>query len=292
MSLTYSLVPMLLATGASLIVTVTHAACSKAAQPVATVTMGLSRASAPLGGFLELDIRFDVSPTLATLPEDYGVFVHFLDGNDKLLWADDHAPPYPTSSWTPRQVVAYRHRIRVPMYPYIGEATVAIGLYSMTTGDRLTLAGENLGQQKYRVATLTLEPTPASWYDEGWHQTEYTSDGRVEWRWTTNRAVVSFRNPGTDATLFLDLDGRADLFEDPQQISIMVGDRTLHEFAVDTNDRTYRELCLRAADLGTSQTIKLELYVDQTFVPAEHGGSPTDDRELGVRVFHAFLEPR
>ena len=138
--------------------------------PVATVSLGLNRTAVPLGGPLDLAIRFDVSPTLEGLAEDARVFVHFLDANDELMWTDDHDPPIPTTDWQPGQTISYSHRSIVRMYPYIGEATIAVGLYSATTGERLALAGEDIGQRTYRVATLTLEPQPESsflMYEDG-----------------------------------------------------------------------------------------------------------------------------
>ena len=39
--------------------------------------------------------------------------------------------------------------------------------------------------------------------------------------------------------------------------------------------------------------VEVKLSVDKTFVPAHvEGGSPTDTRELGLRVFHVFVEPK
>ena len=42
-----------------------------------------------------------------------------------------------------------------------------------------------------------------------------------------------------------------------------------------------------AAQLGAGDMAELTIEVDQTFVP---GGG--DTRELGIRVFHAFIEPK
>ena len=37
---------------------------------------------------------------------------------------------------------------------------------------------------------------------------------------------------------------------------------------------------------------ELRIDVDQTFVPAKLPGGSKDQRELGIRVYHAFIEPR
>ena len=279
----------------ALLVALSHSACEESLPPVATATLGLSRSSVPLGGPLELNIRFDVMPDAAGVPEDYRVLIHFLDGNEELLWTEDHDPPEPTSTWEPGQTITYRRRITVPMYPYIGEAIVAVGLYSPATGTRLPLAGDDLGQQSYRVATVILEPQPESSflvYDDGWHPAEFGPDGRNTWRWTTGRSVITFRNPRTDVALVLELEGRPDLFETPQRVALVIDRRTLHEFVLDAGEPLFVEPELEAADLGTADTVRLELHVDQTFTPAELGGDPKDTRELGARVSYAFLEPR
>ena len=122
------------------------------------MTISLNRTTVPLGAPIELTLRFDVSPNFVGVEEDYRVFVHFLDDNEDLMWEADHDPPVQTSKWQSRQVVSYTRRATIPMYPYIGEVTVAVGLYSPTTGERLVLAGEDLGQRAYRAAMLNVEP--------------------------------------------------------------------------------------------------------------------------------------
>ena len=44
---------------------------------------------------------------------------------------------------------------------------------------------------------------------------------------------------------------------------------------------------------ATADMAELQIAVDKTFIPAQvSGGSSKDPRELGVRVFHAFVDPR
>ena len=44
--------------------------------------------------------------------------------------------------------------------------------------------------------------------------------------------------------------------------------------------------------LGSADSAEIEIAVDKTFVPANlPGGTSKDPRELGIRVFHAFVEP-
>ena len=271
------------------------AACGDEPPAVATVSVGLNRTSVPLGGPFELDFRFDIAPALTAIADDSRVLLHFLDDNDDLMWADDHDLPIPTTEWQPGQTIEYSRRSTVPMYPYLGAATVAVGLYSVTTGERLVLAGEDIGQRTYRVATLTLEPQAESsflMYEDGWHQAEFDRGGTRQWRWSTDRSTISFRNPGSAAVLYLQVEGRPDLFDTPQQMSIVVDDETLYQFALDGEGPSYEDIELSAASFGDSPTVNLELRVDQSFVPAEVDGATGDDRVLGARLYYAFLEPR
>ena len=268
-------------------------ACASPQSPVATATIGLDRVRAPLGAPLELNIRFDVAPDLPPLTEDYRVLLHILNSDEELLWTEDHAPSPPTTQWLAGQTVEYTRRMRIPMYPYIGEALIAIGLYSPSSGVRIPLAGQDLGQLSYRVGTLQLEPQPESsflTYDDGWHPAEFDGDGRNDWRWTTGRAGVSFRNPRSDAFLVLELEARPDMFEVPQRLSLVIADRTIHEQVLDTSGVLYLKQQINASDLGTADITRLEIRVDQTFSPASRGGAPEDMRELGVRVFYAYFE--
>ena len=269
--------------------------CAESRPPVATVTLGVDRAAVPLGAPVNLRFRFDVAPNLGeALAEDYRVFVHFLDDREEVLWTEDHDPPVPTSQWKPGQSVEYERRVKIPMYPYIGESAIAVGLYSAVDGARVPLAGEDLGQTSYRVASIRLEPQHESsfiTYGDGWHPSEFSGDGRLQWRWTTDRSVFSFRNPNSDARLVLELDGRPDLFDSPQRLSLVVGDRVLRELEIDTNQMIYLVDEIAAADLGTESFVDLELLVDPTFVPVEINSDARDTRQLGIRVFYTFFEP-
>ena len=270
------------------------AGCADPGDPVGTMTISLNRTALPLGAPIELTLRFDPSPNFVGVEEDYRVLVHFLDDNEDLMWGADHDPPVPTSKWQSGETVSYTHRATIPMYPYIGEVTVAVGLYSATTGERLVLAGEDLGQRAYRGATLTVEPQAESsflLYEEGWHQEEFDPDSSLRWRWTSDQASLSFRNPGSDAVLYLQVDGRPDLVESRQRITVASGGVILHEVILETEEVQFLELDLPAAQLGDGDTVKLDLSVDPTFVPKEVGGG-ADARRLGVRVFYSFLELR
>ena len=271
------------------------ARCSGGASgpPVATVNLRLDRATVPIGGPLEMTFRFDVSPDLEPMTEDYTVFVHVLDNSGEQLWIDDHPPATPTSEWEPGQTIEYSRRSMMPLYPYIGEGDIAVGLYLPSTGERLTLVGDHIGQNAYRTASMTFTPQHESSllvYEEGWHGAEFQPNSQAPVRWTTGHAVVSFRNPRGDARLMLEVQGRPNVFETPQQLSLRFGEQVLEELSLDTPAPVMIDRKLTAAELGSDDVVRLELLVDQTFIPSELGVGD-DARELGVRVLIVYVEP-
>ena len=236
--------------------------------------------------------RFTVAPDITAIPEEYRVFVHFLDGDGELMFTDDHEPPQPVGAWRPGQEITYERRMIVPIYPYIGEVTVAVGLYSPLVGDRLPLEGRHLGGRAYEVGTLDMVPQFESGfatYADGWHGVE--SGSNREWRWTTDVATISFRNPRTEATLHLEVGGRSALLETPQRLTLEIGGSAIETLDVVSEEPTYHRIDLPADSLGNYDTVVLTLNVDVTFVPAEMTGNESpDQRQLGVQVFYAFLE--
>ena len=265
------------------------------ASPVATPAVGLNRTRVPLGGPLEMTYRFTVAADAPGFTGDYRVFVHFLDADGELMFSDDHAPPTPTMSWRPGQVITYERRTIVPVYPYIGEVTVAIGLYSPVMGDRLPLAGEHLGQRAYRVATMEMAPQSESGFlvfEDGWHMAESVpEEPDREWQWTTGRATILFRNPGADSTLHLEVDGRPELFDVPQTLILAIDDTVIETIEMESGEPAYHVIPVPAASFGAADTVALTLIVDPTFVPSVvTDGENPDERELGVQVFYVFLD--
>ena len=70
----------------------------------------------------------------------------------------------------------------------------------------------------------------------------------------------------------------------------VIGEHVIDEILLETSDRVSVERLLSADALGASERVELELHVSPTFIPAERGKS--DPRELGVRVFRTFIDPR
>jgi hypothetical protein len=162
--------------------------------------------------------------------------VHFLDGDEELMWTDDHQPPVPTSEWAPGQVVEYTRPHFIPIYPYIGTATVRVGLYSPRDGRRLPLGADDAGQRSYRVASLDLLPQSDSIfliYKDGWHAAEVAPENSlVEWQWTRKVGTLAFRNPRRDCTFYLHLDNPGSAFTEPQTVQVLLNGEAVEEFTL------------------------------------------------------------
>jgi hypothetical protein len=276
------------------------AACSRAeeAQPaVATPSVRLSAPKASLGSPLEITYRFEVASGAPAFDRDYMVFVHFLDNDGEMMWADDHQPAVPTSRWKPGQTVEYTRTMFVPVYPYIGEAAIHLGLYAPADGRRLTLAGEDAGQRAYKVGTLQLLPQSENVfliYRDGWHPTEVARDNSaVEWQWTRKVATIAFKNPKRDSIFYLHADNPGSAFPDGQTVQIFLNGQLVDTIAVKPHQEQITRTKLTATQFGTADMAELRLEVDKTYVPANvPAANSRDTRELGIRVFHAFVEPR
>jgi hypothetical protein len=288
-------------TAAALVVAaIWTAGCSKKAPteaPLATASFTPSRPRAPLGSPLEVTYKFTVAPD-AKFTENYRVLVHFMDSDDELMWTDDHNPPTPTTQWKAGQTVEYKRTIFVPVYPYIGQATVRAGLYSDKDGHRATLAGESVGQREYKVGTLELLPQSENIfliYKDGWHPAEVAQDNAaVEWQWTKHQATLAFKNPKRDVWFYLNLDGRPDLqAHQPQEVTVSIGDQPIDKFTLSNQESVIRKVPITAQQLGAADMVELKIDAGESFIPAQTpAAKSTDPRELGVRVFHAFVEPK
>jgi hypothetical protein len=86
-------------------------------------------------GALELTLYWQAS---TQPPHDYQVFVHLLDSDGRMVGQNDGPPVngyYPASTWLPDQIIPDTHRVLLPAGN--PPAEVAIGLYDLTSGQRL-----------------------------------------------------------------------------------------------------------------------------------------------------------
>jgi hypothetical protein len=70
-------------------------------------------------------------------------------------------------------------------------------------------------------------------------------------------------------------------------VTIRIGDQVIGTFAADSKDKKLVSFPVSAAQFGGADMAELTLDIDRTFTPG-----PSDNRELGIRVFHAFVEVR
>jgi len=273
-------------------------ACHRNTRPevgLATPSVTLSQDKATLGSPLEITYKFVVAAEAPPFTENYHVFVGVVDADDQLMWTEDHKPSIPTTEWKPSQTIEYTRTVFIPVYPYVGEAAIHMGLYSLNTQKRLPLNGQHIGQHSYKVARLQLLPQSENVftiYKDGWHPAEVQEQNSlVEWRWTKKTATLAFRNPKSDALFYLELDNPGVAFNDTQEVTIRIGDHTIEQFTLVPKQTVLKRIPIKMAQLGTSEMTELQIDVNKTFVPALVLASNRDPRELGVRVFHAFIKP-
>lgn len=283
----------------TLLLIVHVAGCSKKvddARPVATPSVKLSRMDAAVGSPIDVTYKFDVAPDAPAFTEDYTVFVHVLDKDRTALWQDDHQPVTPTTRWKAGSTVEYTRTMFVPKLPYVGPAQIEVGLYSVKSGQRVPLAGENTRDRSVRVATFNMQlPANALFivFRDGWHDAEVSGEAGVEWQWSKKQGTLSFRNPKQDVTLILDVDQPVQAFNEPQKVEIRISDAVVDSFTLAAGQHELRRIPLTTDQLGSGETTDVVLSVDRTFVPASiQQLKSLDPRELGVRVFHAFVEPK
>jgi hypothetical protein len=255
----------------------------------------LSRTAAAVGSPIDITYRFTVAPTMTRVDDDYLVFVHFLDRDGELLWTDDHEPPTPVRDWKPGSVVHYTRTMFVPKVPYTGETNVEVGLYSPKRGTRLPLSGQDSGMRSYRVATLSLalqSDSPFIVFKSGWHDTEVSEGGGTEWQWSRKDGVLAFRNPKRDVELLFEADQPVKAV-DTQTVELRIGPEVVDTFMLRPGDHVLRRVGISAAQLGARDTVEMTVAVDKTFVPASVPELKSrDSRVLGIRVFHAYVQPK
>lgn len=264
------------------------------APPVATPSVSFAHSRVPLGSPVEVTYKFQVAPNAPAFQENYRVMVHFLDADEEMMWTDDHDPPVPSTQWKPGQTIEYSRMMFVPIYPYVGKASVHVGLYSAKTQRRLPLAAQTTWHNEYPLASLQLLPHSENvflLFKDGWHPQE-TAQGNsaVEWQWTKKTATLSFRNPKKPSLFYLHGDGT---YIEPQTVAVKVNGQQVDTITVTPKQEFIHKTPLTVQQLGPGDMVELTLEVDKSWVPALLPNSNNhDNRELGIRVFHAFVEPQ
>jgi hypothetical protein len=277
------------------------AACGRTAEnekAVATPTVTLASTSAAVGTPLDMKYRFVVAPDAPPFAEDYWVFVHFLDADGELMWTDDHVPPTPTRQWKPGSTIEYSRTMFVPKFPYVGETRVDVGIFSPKSGTRLPLAGATRGQHAYTVGSFNLKLQSDNLFvvfRDGWHETEVADQtSGVEWQWSKKEGTLSFRNPKRDVVFFLQTDQPIAAVGQPQRVEVRIGPAVIDGFMLTPGGpRELRRIDIAASQLGDGDTVEMTIAADRTFVPTSIPEMrSTDARELGIRVFRAFVQQK
>jgi hypothetical protein len=267
-------------------------------KPVATPTVTLAGTSAAVGAPLDMKYRFVVASDAPPFAEDYWVFVHFLDTDGELMWTDDHLPPTPTRQWKPGSTIEYSRTMFVPKFPYVGETRIDVGIFSPKSGTRLPLAGTTRGQHAYTVGSFNLKLQSDNLFvvfRDGWHETEVADESSgVEWQWSKKEGTLSFRNPKRDVVFFLQADQPVTALGQPQRVEVRIGPTVIDSFMLTPGaPRELRRIDIAASQLGDGDTVEVTIAADRTFVPASIPEMrSTDARELGIRVFRAFVQQK
>ncbi len=261
--------------------------------PVATIAVSVARPAVDAGAPLDLHYTFSRMAGTPAPPADTWVFVHLLDGGGTLLWTDDHQPPAPASQWgsTP---VDYTRTMFVPRLGYSGRVRVEAGLFSRRNGTRLPLDGSESGERAYTVASFEVAPPSNEVfvvYGDGWYGAERSEGDTLRaWRWSSVAARLSFRDPGGDAVLTLELDQPV-AEAGPQAVDVRIGPTSLGTLHVagGAARRVYR-LPLSSGTGADGSTVDVDFSIRPTFIPSARPAlASTDSRELGVRLFNVHV---
>jgi hypothetical protein len=105
-------------------------------------------------------------------------------------------------------------------------------------------------------------------------------------------ATLSFSNPERNVRFYLQLDQPAADLVEPQQVEVRAGAEVIDRFVLPPAKMELRRVDIPASALGGAETVDLTISADRPFVPASVPALESgDSRELGVRVFRAFVQP-
>jgi len=242
-----------------------------------TASFKANRMSAPLDSAIEVTYTWTTGPEFKKIEGDYRALVHFIDQGKVLLFTDDHAVTPPPSQWEANKIYSYTRTVFVPVVTYIGDATVTVGLYPDGRGERIPLKGE----ENVRV-----------YYKEGWHNPEPGPNPMMETTWTKKEAVLSFKNPKKPVIVYLQFDAPYSPKNYPAgapTLKILAQGRAGLSHTFENGELVEKKIRFKTVDLGAEDTVELRFTMDQTIVPKALGMSPTDDRELGVRMYDVFV---
>ncbi len=255
----------------------------------------LNRERVPLGSAVEITYTWTLEPGAKKLGQDYRALVHFLDSHEVILFEDDHLPVPPPSQWEPGKTYSYTRTKFIPIYPYVGECEIRMGLYPHPgRGERPALKGTDKGLREYTVKKVELLPQTENIflvYKEGWHNPEaHPENPSTERTWTKQDALVSFKNPKREVIVYLEADTCVKCFKETPVLTVSVNNRVGRTLPIEDANVFLKKIKVKAADLGGEEWVDLRLSMNQSFVPKLL--TPplnNDDRDLGLLVYHLYV---
>ncbi|MBI3734861.1 MAG: DUF2142 domain-containing protein [Chloroflexi bacterium] len=97
---------------------------------------------------------------------NYSVFAHLIDGSDRLIAQQDHAPgetlQFPPVAWSLGDIIADEHLMAAPSPLAQGTYRLRVGVYRWDTGEQLAITSKGLAGNEFVVLdqTVTLGSTP------------------------------------------------------------------------------------------------------------------------------------
>ena len=275
------------------------AACGGSDQPtppVANASLRVNRDAAPLGSPIDITYKFVVASD-AKFDEDYRVMLHVVDADDELMWTDDHDPPTPTTQWKPGQTVEYTRTGVRPHLPVRRRSHASSRVVFPEDADPADARGRGRGAARLpgrQAAAPAAEREPlhrlqgrvASGGSRRAQRVGLSGSGPRSRR--RSRSGTRRRTPPS----FWTVDQPGGVFNENAAGDGHAGQ---HRQSISSSSRRKNELLrripLKADQMGAAEMAELQVTVDKTFVPMQiSGGASKDPRELGVRVFHAFIQ--
>jgi hypothetical protein len=95
------------------------------------------------------------------IEEDYTVFTHLIDAEDRLWAQQDNQPQegeHPTSRWREGEVITDRYHLLLPDDIPAGQYRLEVGMYQWQTGERLGVfqGGQEAGDRVLLVSEITV----------------------------------------------------------------------------------------------------------------------------------------
>jgi hypothetical protein len=111
------------------------------------------------GGAVDLTLYWAAR---SEIEEDYTVFTHLIDSEDRLWAQQDNQPlegKHPTSGWQEGEVVADRYHLLLPDDIPVGQYRLEVGMYQWQTGERLSVfqGNQEIGNRVLLASEVTVE---------------------------------------------------------------------------------------------------------------------------------------